>query len=536
MTYRKSGTALVLLSVLLLLMTLCTALGEGNPALTLDQTELTLEKGKGQKITSSLENVENPKKAKTTWESSDPKVATVDPKGSVRARDGGSTVITCTATLEDGNVLTASVSVTVTVPVQALRIQTRANTVLPFGESLQLEYTLQPGNATDKTVIWQSDHEDVLRVDESGRVTALSAGRAKITGKTANGKTAGITLYVPTLSPSGDTFVVTPWDRIYPFTYCGDDFDANVRITTGGKAFDFMLIRDGTQMGLLLIPLSPGKGSLTLADRRDAGAKFTVSVQIPEEAFPEESCLLIREAAYDPGEGILTVTWLNTGRAASLGADLRIVPLDAEGNDLLIGDGYVEEILGEEREYHTAVPCPPGGTATASFRIGGAYPEAVSAAIAFDRVLTAREGEERAETVEREFPDDRLLWYSTSEKAYLSIPESTDPYTPPDQGTFDLAKRMRLGITTCPVTGELASAYGFAFGGLLILSVEKDSPSDTMGLKSGDLIFCANDLYCEEDPYFLVRALSGLASGLPATLLMERDNEFYELTLSADMP
>ena len=101
----------------------------GTPLLTLDQTELTLVKGKSHKLKTTLENVENPKKAKYAWATSDDTVATVDKGGTVKAKDGGTAQITCTATLEDGSELTATAAVTVTVPVSAVkdRKSTRLN-------------------------------------------------------------------------------------------------------------------------------------------------------------------------------------------------------------------------------------------------------------------------------------------------------------------------------------------------------------------------------------------------------------------------
>ena len=60
----------------------------GTPLLTLDQTELTLVKGKSQKLKTTLENVANPKKAKYAWATSDDTVATVDKGGTVKAKDG----------------------------------------------------------------------------------------------------------------------------------------------------------------------------------------------------------------------------------------------------------------------------------------------------------------------------------------------------------------------------------------------------------------------------------------------------------------
>ncbi len=536
MKSRNFGKAVVLLSFLLLLVSFCSALAEGKPVLTLDPAELTLEKGKSQKLAVLLENVENPKKTKYVWESSDPNVATVDKNGGIRAKDGGSAEITCTATLEDGSVLMASASVTVTVPVQSVKIQTKANTSVPYGESLQLEFAVQPDNATDKTVTWQSSNEEILSVDDNGTVTAVSAGKANITGTTSNGKAAKISLYVPTLSPSGDSFAVTAADSVYHFTYCGNDFDKNVQISAKGKCFDYMLIRNDPDIGVSLIALAPGEGTLMVSDRKDGGAKFTVAVTVSEDAFPAGRLLLIKDAAYDVAKGTLTVSWTNTGSQTITGADLRVIPMDAEGNDLVIGEGYAEEILSEERVYHSTTTSAPGETVTASFRIGAAYPDAVSTDIAFDRLVFAVYAEDGtvAETIEQELPDDRLCWYSTSEKAYTAGPENGGPYSPPGDEAFDLADRMRLGISTAPLTAELADNYGFAYGGLFIISVEIGSPADTMGLEPGDLIICANDLFYEQDPYFLVRALADLAEGKPAVLLIERGNEFYELTLNPE--
>ena len=160
----------------------------GTPLLTLDQTELTLVKGKSQKLKTTLENVANPKKAKYAWATSDDTVATVDKGGTVKAKDGGTAQITCTATLEDGSELTASAAVTVTVPVSAVKIATKGNTPVAYGESLQIEYTVQPENATNQTIEWTSSNEEILRVDENGTVTALAAGYRHTVGLTASGE------------------------------------------------------------------------------------------------------------------------------------------------------------------------------------------------------------------------------------------------------------------------------------------------------------------------------------------------------------
>ena len=505
----------------------------GTPTLTLDQTGLTLVKGKSQKLKTTLENAANPKKAKYAWASSDDTVATVDKGGNVKAKDGGTAQITCTATLEDGSELTASATVTVTVPVTGIKITTKGNTPVPFGESLKVEYTVQPENATNRTIEWTSSNEEILRVDENGTVTAVAAGKANITGKADNGKSATVSLYVPTLHPSSDEFTVTGTDTVFHFTYCGNDFDKNVQIAVKGSCFEYTVIRNDPDIGIALTALSVGEGTLTVTDKKDGAAKFSVKVTVTDEAFPVGKMLLIKAAAYDPENHVLTMTLVNTGSSPVSGAEIRINPLDTDRKPVIAGEGSVEEILLEERVLHTSTLLKPGQEGMVSFAAGSAYPAATEMQIAIDRIEKAVLGEKDS-VVERtalELPDDGLYWYSTLENAYLPRLEDGEAYTAPADEVFAQAAGIHIGITTIAVPGELAKAYGFAGGGLLIVAVEADSAADHIGLEPGDMIYSVNDMDYEEEPYMMTLAAAELAAGQPVTMEIERDNEFWELRL-----
>ncbi len=504
----------------------------GTPSLTLEQTELTLAKGKTQQLKTKLENVENPRKAKYTWESSDTEVATVDREGSVKARDGGTARITCTAELTDSSILTAYVTVTVTVPVSEVKITTKGNTPVAFGDSLQLEYTVKPENATDQTIEWSSSKEEILRVDENGVVTALAAGKASITATSSNGKTAKVSLAVPTLHPSSDTFTVTAEDNVFHFTYCGSNFDKDVKVSVKGDCFDYTLIRNEPDISVMINALKAGEGTLTVKDQRD-DSRFTVQVAVTQDAFPAGRLLMIKNAVYDPRTGFLTVTWVNTGDKTVTGAELRINPLDADGNAVVIGEGYMEEILLEERVLHTSAATEPGKEATVTFGTGTEYPSAAGMEIAVDRIeetIFDSEGAAAQRTVQ-ELPDDRMCWYSTLQNAYTAGPENRAPYAAPEDEVFAKAGSVHIGITTIPVTGELADAYGFAYAGLLVTAVEADSPAERIGLEAGDLIFSVNGMDYGEDPYMMTRAAAELADGQPVTMLLQRENEFWRLEL-----
>ena len=66
---------------------------------------------------------------------------------------------------------------------------------LNIGESKKLTATVKPDDATDKTVAWISSDPAVAAVDDTGKVTALSAGTTAITAK-AGEKSATCTVTI----------------------------------------------------------------------------------------------------------------------------------------------------------------------------------------------------------------------------------------------------------------------------------------------------------------------------------------------------
>ena len=66
------------------------------------------------------------------------------------------------------------------------------------GDTVELTATVTPDNATDKTVTWKSDKEEIAKVDATGKVTAVAPGTATITVTTDDGKkTAECKITVP---------------------------------------------------------------------------------------------------------------------------------------------------------------------------------------------------------------------------------------------------------------------------------------------------------------------------------------------------
>ena len=113
------------------------------------------------------------------WTSSDEAVCVVA-NGKVVAMGFGTAVVM--AVTVDGNFM-ATCTVIVEkelIPVTNV-ILSMTSATMEKGETMQLEATVVPSDATDKTLIWKTSDESVCAVTQSGLLIAISEGRAVIT-------------------------------------------------------------------------------------------------------------------------------------------------------------------------------------------------------------------------------------------------------------------------------------------------------------------------------------------------------------------
>ena len=153
---------------------------------SLSPTTLTLDVGASSTLTATI-TPDNASNKSINWESGNTGVATVDTSGKVTAVAQGTTTITATAA--DGSGKSAECSVTVkeaaNVPVESVSLD-KTSLGLTEGETTQLTATVEPEDASNKNVTWESSNTNVATVN-NGEVTAVSAGTATITVTTVDG-------------------------------------------------------------------------------------------------------------------------------------------------------------------------------------------------------------------------------------------------------------------------------------------------------------------------------------------------------------
>ncbi len=161
--------------------------------ITLSETSINMQIGDTHQLTATVLPADAANK-NYTWKTDDATIATVE-NGLITAVNYGKTTIT--ATTEDGG-KTATCEVEVGVPVAGITLDQTEIIIAP-GASKKLTATVEPENATNKTLTWTSSDENVAAV-ANGWVIGVAEGTATITATTEDGgfvATCQVTVGIP---------------------------------------------------------------------------------------------------------------------------------------------------------------------------------------------------------------------------------------------------------------------------------------------------------------------------------------------------
>ena len=188
--------------------------GGGTPvtptvnSVTVSPASVTLDPNGTQQLTANVDATPASADKSVTWSSSNSSVVTVSESGLVTAVAQGTATITATSNLDNTKSGTCNITVNApaaSIPVTAIALNKQATTiVIGDSETLTINYTPADAN-TGKAVAWTSNNTSVATVDNSGKVTGVSAGSATITATstTDNTITASCVVTVQAVAVTG---------------------------------------------------------------------------------------------------------------------------------------------------------------------------------------------------------------------------------------------------------------------------------------------------------------------------------------------
>ncbi len=131
-------------------------------------------------ITPETDGVDNT----VIWSSLNPAVVTVDQNGLVTFVGPGETYVSATSAADTSKV--AYCNFIITQQVEGVSMDFKSIT-MNVGDENRLTYVITPDNASNKNVTFSSSNENVVKVDNTGMVTAVSSGSATVIIQTEDG-------------------------------------------------------------------------------------------------------------------------------------------------------------------------------------------------------------------------------------------------------------------------------------------------------------------------------------------------------------
>ncbi|MBR0426906.1 MAG: Ig-like domain-containing protein [Clostridia bacterium] len=158
-------------------------------SISLNNTTLSLTKGDTATLVATI-NPTNATNKNITWSSSNDNIVSVS-NGNITAKNEGTATIT--ATSSNGKTATCSISVKLpeVKPVEVSSVTLReTDCTIAVDTNLQLNATILPANASNKTLQWSSSDNSVAQVNNNGVVKGIKPGQITVKVTTSNNKTA----------------------------------------------------------------------------------------------------------------------------------------------------------------------------------------------------------------------------------------------------------------------------------------------------------------------------------------------------------
>lgn len=340
------------------------ALGE-RETITLSSNQLTMNVGEKKTLTATVKpsGLSN---STVTWSSSNSSIVSVV-NGVVEAKGLG----TATITAKTKSGVTAKCTIMVkdkTVEVSSIKLNSNGIS-LNEGNTYQLVATVIPENATNKTLTWSTSDASVATVSGTGKITAVSIGKATITAKSSNGVTITCAVSVVPIQVSSITLSDTNEVLYLGFTHF---LTATVK---PDNANDKSLTWSSSNTSVVTVSSSgavtaKGLGTATVTARASNGVSascvFTVC-----DILPDSMTLSKNTNELDVGQsfqlkGTITPSYATNKTITWSSSDTSVATVTQSGNVKAVGNGKAtitaKTVNGIEETCEIIVYTPVSGT------------------------------------------------------------------------------------------------------------------------------------------------------------------------------
>ena len=187
------------------------------------------------------------------------------------------------------------------VEVSSIKISPEGNQEMTEGDTLEFTATVFPVNATDATVVWTTNDEDVISIEVSDEnpnvvvVTALKAGEAVLTATAADesGVSARVeitvteapVIYVTSIeiSPKGEQELLEGATKVFTATVLPENAtDATVIWTTDDEDVITIKVSNENPNAVTITALETGETTLTATAADGSGVSTAVTITVVE--------------------------------------------------------------------------------------------------------------------------------------------------------------------------------------------------------------------------------------------------------------
>ena len=325
--------------------------------INLDVSSIILKAGIEYTLDYSIEPKDA--KAKLTWESSDPNVATVE-NGVIKTLAPGTTAITVSKSNKEATCYVTVVKGDSSTPdviddgkeIEAVSVNVnQAELSLKVGASYSIVPEVLPSNTTNKAVAYKSADEKIATVTADGKVTAVAIGETTITVTAASGvyntvkvvvSASGGSSEIETISLSLKSVTLSPGGSVQLYqSYSPSDANASELIWTSSNP-GVASVDNG-----LIIAISPGTTTITVSN--GDGVESSCVVDVSSSAVtvqnisinPSSVSLKVNGAAqltveFYPGNATnKTVTWSSSNRSVATVDSNGLVTAKGTGNAII---------------------------------------------------------------------------------------------------------------------------------------------------------------------------------------------------------